>query len=47
MIAYLVNQILMGKLTYQDIVTARPDLKDKIDKYISDKGLEDVIDKTK
>ena len=43
MIPYLVNQILMGKLTYHEIVTARPDLKDKIDKYISDKGLADVI----
>lgn len=47
MARYLVNQILLGTLTYQEIVTKRPDLKEKVDKYIEDKGLEDVIDKTK
>lgn len=47
MIAYLVNQILMGKLTYKEIITARTDLKDKIDEYISNKGLDGAIDKTK
>lgn len=44
MIAYLVNQIILGKLTYNEVVTARPDLKSKIDDYIDDKGL--TIDKT-
>lgn len=44
-VVYLVNQILLNKLTYQEVVTARPDLKDEIDNYIADKGLD--IDKTK
>ena len=44
MIGYLINQILMGKLTYQRIVKARPDLKSAMDQYIRDNDLE-VIDK--
>lgn len=44
MIAYLVNQIILGNLTYQEIITKRPDLKDGIDQYITEKGLS--IDKT-
>jgi hypothetical protein len=47
MVAYLVNQILLGNLTYQEVITKRPDLKDKIDTYIVDKGLENQIDKSK
>lgn len=47
MIAYLVNQILLGALTYQEIITKRPDLQARIDQYIIDKGLENQIDKTK
>jgi hypothetical protein len=43
MIAYLVNQIILGKLTYLEVTTTRPDLKDKIDTYIADKSL--IIDK--
>ena len=47
MARYLVNQILLGALTYQEIVTKRPDLKEKIDKYIEEKNLGKYIDKTK
>ena len=47
MARYLVNQILLGALTYQLIITKRPDLKEKIDKYIKDNDLEKYIDKTK
>lgn len=43
MIAYLVNQIILGKLTYQGVITARPDLQAKIDTYIEDRSL--AIDK--
>lgn len=43
-IIYLTNQILLGKLTYQEVVTARPDLKEEMDEYIEYKGLD--IDKT-
>lgn len=44
MIAYLVNQIVLGNLTYIEVTTKRPDLKDRIDVYITDKQLN--IDKT-
>lgn len=44
MIAYLVNQIVLGNLTYQEIVTKRTDLQARIDQYITDKDL--CIDKT-
>jgi hypothetical protein len=44
MVAYLVNQIILGKLTYNEVVTARPDLQAKIDAYIDDKSI--TIDKT-
>lgn len=44
MVAYLVNQIVLGNLTYQEVVTKRPDLKDKIDAYILEHNL--TIDKT-
>ena len=47
MAQYLVLQIILGALTYQQIITKRPDLKERIDKYIKDNGLEDEIDKTK
>jgi hypothetical protein len=39
MVAYLVNQIILGKLTYLEVTTARSDLRDKIDTYIEDKSL--------
>ena len=44
MAAYLVNQIILGKHTYQEVITARPDLQNKIDTYIAEKTL--AIDKT-
>jgi hypothetical protein len=43
-IPYLVNQIILGKLTYKEIVAARPELQEQADKYIEKKGL--IIDKT-
>lgn len=42
MIAYLVNQVILGKLTYTEVVTKRPDLKDGIDAYISEHEIEIV-----
>lgn len=45
MVAYLVNQIVIGKLTYQQVITAKQELKEQIDTYIVVKGL--VIDTTK
>lgn len=42
MVAYLVNQMLAGKLTYQTVIIKIPDLQTKIDAYIADRGL--VID---
>ena len=44
MVAYLVNQIVLGNLTYIEVTTKRPDLKNKIDAYIAEKNLN--IDKT-
>ena len=44
MVAYLVNQIILGNLTYRQIVTAKPELKAKSDAYIDEKEL--PIDKT-
>ena len=35
MIAYLYNQIKFGKLTYDEVVTKRPDLKKKLDDYMA------------
>jgi hypothetical protein len=43
-VVYLVNQIVMGNLTYQEVITKRPDLKAQIDAYIAEKNL--TIDKT-
>lgn len=44
MIEYLINQCLMGNLTYEYMVTKRPDLKDDLDKYIIEHNLQDSID---
>jgi hypothetical protein len=44
-VVYLVNQIVIGKLTYLEVVAAKPELKDQIDAYITEKELN--IDKTK
>jgi hypothetical protein len=47
LVPYLVNQIVLGSLTYQQVITKKPELKSQIDQYITEKGLDDVIDKTK
>lgn len=39
MAAYIVSQIINGKLTYKQVTTARQDLKTMIDDYILEKGL--------
>ena len=41
---FLVRNIVMGKVTYLEVVNARPELKEQIDAYIEKEGL--VIDKT-
>lgn len=45
-VRYLVTQIILKHITYNDIIVNRPDLKDAVDKYISDNGLYDTINKT-
>ena len=35
MIAYLYKQIKLEKLTYDEVIAKRPDLKEKIDSYIA------------
>ena len=35
MIAYLYKQIKLAKLTYDEVITKRPDLKEKLDAYIA------------
>ncbi len=45
MVRYLVNQIVIGKLSYLQVVSARPDMQEEIDNYIAEKQL--YIDKTK
>lgn len=42
---YLVNQIVLGKLTYLEVVTAKPGYKEEVDAYIEEKSL--TVDKTK
>lgn len=44
-IPYLINQFSLGALTYKQIVAAKPELKESIDKYIEENGI--IIDKTK
>lgn len=41
---FLVRNIVMGKVTYLEVVEARPELKEQIDAYIEQEHLE--IDKT-
>ena len=43
-VQFLVRNIVMGKVTYLEVVEARPDLKDEIDAYIKQEGL--LIDAT-
>lgn len=41
MVAYLVNQIVLGKLDYTYVtVTKRPDLKTEIDDYIAQNNIQ-------
>lgn len=47
LVPYLVNQIVLGALTYQRVITKKPELKTQIDQYIVEYDLVDVIDKTK
>ena len=42
---FLVRNIVMGKVTYLEVIEARPELKEQIDAYIEQEHLE--IDKTK
>ena len=42
---FLVRNIVMGKVTYLEVIEARPELKEEIDAYIEQQGL--TIDKTK
>lgn len=41
---FLVRNIVLGNVTYQEVVAKRPDLKEQIDAYIEQQGIE--IDKT-
>ena len=41
---FLVTNIVLGKVTYLEVVTSRPDLKDAVDAYIEQQGIE--VDKT-
>lgn len=41
---FLVRNIVMGKVTYLEVVEAKPELKAQIDAYIEQEGLE--INKT-
>ena len=43
MAAYLGSRIKFGALTYIQVVTARPDLKDAIDLYLRIEGRDDLI----
>lgn len=41
---FLVRNIVLKKVTYLEVVKARPDLKDAVDAYIEQEGIE--VDKT-
>lgn len=41
---FLVRNIVMGKVTYLEVVEAKPELKEQIDAYIEQQGLN--VDKT-
>lgn len=40
---FFVNQMLLGAVTYDAVITARPDLKIYIDEYIIANNLQDKI----
>lgn len=37
---FLVRNIVMGKVTYQEVIAAKPELKEQIDAYIEQQGLD-------
>lgn len=41
---FLVRNIVIGKVTYLEVIEAKPELKEQIDAYIEQQGL--TIDKT-
>ena len=41
---FLVRNIVMGKVTYREVVEAKPELKEQVDAYIEQQGLN--VDKT-
>lgn len=41
---FLIRQMVMGKVTYQECITSRPDLKEEIDKQLAKEGLEHLKD---
>jgi len=43
--AYLAQRIIDGVYTYEYVLSKRPDLKTAIDKYLIEKGREDLITK--
>ncbi len=43
MAAYLANQITLGKLTYDLVISKKPELKSDIDAYLTEKDREDLI----
>lgn len=43
MAVYLGSRIKTGALTYSQVVSARPDLKEAIDSYLQIEGKEDLI----
>jgi hypothetical protein len=43
MAAYMGQRILDGAYTYDYVISKRPDLKQGIDAYLTEKGREDLI----
>lgn len=43
MAAYLAQRIIDGVYTYEYVISKRPDLKERIDAYLREKGREDLI----
>lgn len=44
MAAYLASRIISGALTYQQVTTARPDLKQAVDEALTAAGRSDLIE---
>ena len=43
MAAYLAQRIIDGAYTYEFVISRRPDLKEGIDVYLTEKGRTDLI----